>query len=1141
MTGLRQGPPPRPRRHPGPIRRDAAGRVLPTLLAWLLGLPLLLVLLAAAAWVLLDWDLLTGPLERRASAALGRPVDIGALDLRLLPRPQIVLQDLRIAEAEPAERPPLLHTESLGLVPDLDALLHGRLAAASVHLQRPRLRLGSGGVWPPTPSVDETDASAGMPAAGALERIGELRLSDARLLWHPADEPSPVELRIPALTVVPQGQAWLLDGRATYEDLPAVAFAGRLRHRRPGWLLTGFEASAGDLATLDGRLELTAERALRAEGRLRVHTREVQRLVDLVGDTAEVQVAGPIVAGRLDGDVGFVLRPLPIAGADAAAALDRLRLSGGELRYRSGAADTDLRLRPDRSADAGGAAVRLAVDGQLRGQPLHGRLTLDPPAQLLNAAADYRLALKLRSRSLEARAATTLGRLRGGDGPSLDARLTFEDAGDLAAWLPVDLPRLPAGRLAGALSAADGTWRLQGLEAELGRSRLQGSLRVTPGEPPRLTADLEAPRLDLTELTAGLGDREDAPGPDIPGLLGLVDAELELNAAQVKVPESPPLEGLGLAVSLRDRLVEVSRLDFAVRGGQVAAQARLNGRQRPLAGGMQVDFERLSIPPRWRPPAWRRGAFGRLSGQLGLEATERQATLPDQRLHLPWLGRLQLDARARLSTADAATTVDLELRSEDSAGGAQRTLASASGQWHGERLEASFEGDRLLDLRDRAAPYSLRLDLGFAGSRIRLAGSVTRPLAMTGLDLDVLLEGSNPQRLYRLFGVPLPSLPPYRLEGRLALEDARWTLEDLSGRVGDSDLRGSLALDLTEAAPTLRGELRSRSLDFDDLAGLVGLPADEALDERAAPPREAADADADVLPETRFAFERLRGAAARLHYRAEEVEAGGLPLDRLEIEMHLEDGQMAFEPLDFGVGDGRVRSRLELDARGATLEGVLETEVRGVNLRRALRSLPLADESQGRVGGQGKLWLRGRSTAELLASADGGFNLLMTGGRLDAGLVERAGLDLGETVLAELFDRSAVPIDCAYVDLQFRAGRMQLAEAVIDSTDTLFELEGSVDFTAEHLDIVIHPYPKDVSLPTARTPLHLQGPFGDPRITIESGDLVARTLASVGLGALTGPVGALLPLLETGTGGESVYCEGLVGQLDQAQRDGDAS
>jgi uncharacterized protein involved in outer membrane biogenesis len=1108
----------------------------------------LLLLLPVASLALLDWGLLTGPLERRAGAALGRPVEIGAVDLRLLPRPMLVLEGVRIARSEATAAPALLDGDSLTLVPDLNALLHGRLVAASAHLDGPRLALTPGDeLWRRPQPAEGTDAAAGMPAAGVLERIERLRLSDARLQWRTPDSAPPVELRVPALSIDREGQAWRLDGRAAYQDLPTIGFTGRLANRASSWSLSGFEATAVGGIVLDGRLELTADRALRGEGRLKVQALELQRLVDLVGGAAHRRFGAAALDGRLDGGIGFVLEPLPITGIGAAAALDRLQLGDGELHYRSPTADTDLRLRPKRSAAQGAdERLRVALDGQLRGHPLHGSLTLDPPAELFDAADDYRLALRLRARGLEAQADTTLARLRTGDGPSLNARLAFEDADDLATWLPVGLPTLPAGRLAGTLSVADGAWRLNGLKAQLGGSRLHGSLRIVPGERPHLTADLEAPQLDLGELAGGLDGGEDARGPDLQRLLGVVDAELELDAATVRLPESPPLERLRLVASLHERLVEVGRLDFAVRGGEVTAQASLDGRRRPLAGSVQVDFDGLSIPPRWRPPALRQGEFGRLSGRIVLEAAERPVTLPDQNLLLPSLGRLQLAARARLSTADAATTVDIELRSEDPAEGTRRTLASASGQWRGEHLEASFAGDRLLNVRDRTTPYALRLDLRFADSRIRLTGSVTRPLAMTGLDLDVLLEGSNPQRLYRLFGVPLPSLPPYRLAGRLALKDARWTLEGLSGWVGDSDLSGRLSLDLGAATPMLRADLRSQSLDFDDLGGLVGLPAAAAADNGGAQPayggggadEDVSKNEAEVLPETRFAFERLRGAAAQLHYRAEEVDAGGLPLDRLEVELRLDDGQMAFEPLDFGIGDGKVRSRLDIDAREAVLKGVLETEVRGVNLRRALRRLPLADESQGRVGGQGKLWLRGRSTAELLSSADGGLNLLMTGGSLDAGLVERAGLDLGETVLAELFDRPAVPIDCAYADLQFRAGRMQLAQAVIDSADTLFELEGSVDFNAEDLNIVIHPYPKDVSLPTARSPLRIQGPFADARLSIGGTGLVTRTLAALGLGAIAGPVAALLPLVETGGGGESVYCEGLVGQLDQAQRAG---
>jgi uncharacterized protein involved in outer membrane biogenesis len=49
-----------------------------------------------------------------------------------------------------------------------------------------------------------------------------------------------------------------------------------------------------------------------------------------------------------------------------------------------------------------------------------------------------------------------------------------------------------------------------------------------------------------------------------------------------------------------------------------------------------------------------------------------------------------------------------------------------------------------------------------------------------------------------------------------------WRVNDLTGRVGDSDLSGQFSVDTGKARPFLKADLRTNSLDFDDLGALFG-------------------------------------------------------------------------------------------------------------------------------------------------------------------------------------------------------------------------------------------------------------------------------------------------------------------------------
>ena len=49
-----------------------------------------------------------------------------------------------------------------------------------------------------------------------------------------------------------------------------------------------------------------------------------------------------------------------------------------------------------------------------------------------------------------------------------------------------------------------------------------------------------------------------------------------------------------------------------------------------------------------------------------------------------------------------------------------------------------------------------------------------------------------------------------------------WSFSNFSGRVGDSDLSGTIRVDTGPKRPVMKADLVSNLLDFDDLAGFIG-------------------------------------------------------------------------------------------------------------------------------------------------------------------------------------------------------------------------------------------------------------------------------------------------------------------------------
>ena len=550
---------------------------------------------------------------------------------------------------------------------------------------------------------------------------------------------------------------------------------------------------------------------------------------------------------------------------------------------------------------------------------------------------------------------------------------------------------------------------------------------------------------------------------------------------------------------------------------QMQAELAPGATDQPWRGAVRSRIKRLDLGKVLQPFVETNHPFGVLSGDLNLVATGVDHTQAAPDIAMPFLGRLAIK-KSRLAYRDQARHIDVEASIEmtNLDNQSQAVRIDAQGTYQQEPFTLRFQGDPLLNLRDTDKPYALDASITVAQTEAHAKGRVFNPLTLPRVDMHLTMAGPNPKRLSPLLGLPLPPLPPYKLRGQLVNQEQMWTLSNFTGQVGDSELSGDMRIKLGGERPFAQAELDSRRLDFDDLAPLIGKAPEAEGGETASAEqkREQVEEDASptVLPKKPINFDNLRRLDAAIKLRSQHIKTV-LPLDNLTTEITIEAGRLTLKPLDFGVASGKVRSRIELDTRTQPPKANIDVEIRHVSLKDIVAHFDIADESAGIIGGQAKMWLQGDSVADMLASADGGLLLLMTGGHFDDLLVELAGLDFGETLAALFGDQEEkFAINCAFADIHAKQGVAQLKTFVVDTDDTLFLGDGAIDFTQEGMDLIIDPKPKDLSLFSARAPLHIQGTFAEPRIRPGASALI-RGAASLAMLPVA-PLAALIPLLD---------------------------
>ncbi|MFP3615900.1 AsmA family protein, partial [Paraburkholderia sp. SIMBA_050] len=96
-------------------------------------------------------------------------------------------------------------------------------------------------------------------------------------------------------------------------------------------------------------------------------------------------------------------------------------------------------------------------------------------------------------------------------------------------------------------------------------------------------------------------------------------------------------------------------------------------------------------------------------------------------------------------------------------------------------------------------------------TRAVIEGTLTNPAHLGALDVNLMLSGDNMAKLYALTGIVLPSTPPYETRGRLVATlkkgASSYTYRDFTGKVGGSDLGGTLTFAQRSPRPLLSGEL----------------------------------------------------------------------------------------------------------------------------------------------------------------------------------------------------------------------------------------------------------------------------------------------------------------------------------------------
>jgi len=464
---------------------------------------------------------------------------------------------------------------------------------------------------------------------------------------------------------------------------------------------------------------------------------------------------------------------------------------------------------------------------------------------------------------------------------------------------------------------------------------------------------------------------------------------------------------------------------------------------------------------------------------------------PTDRTEAPTIGHLIIDD-GTISYIDQVRHLSLQGKINIASGAAaeaEQVHLSMKGTIEDKPLTVNFTGGSVMMLRTSKTPYPLDLKLTYGQTKLSVAGRIADPFKFEGADVKLQLQGPDLAEVFPLLGIPAPPTPPYSLAGNLERTGDVFKMTNLTGKVGKSDLAGSISIDGHAKKSVLKADLTSNNLSFDDLGPLVGVPPSSKNGDVASAQqqqqKQSMDQQQNLLPDKPMNVELLQKMDMDVSLDAKHVTAAPyLPVKALLAHVVITDGNATVDPLKITVAGGTLAGNIGLDSRPENPIVAANLTFQNFDLKEFFRDSKYFTTTDGKVFGRIILKGNGRSLAEVFGTANGSAALAMTGGSISGLLIDLAGLDIGHALILYITEDQRLPIRCAMGKLNFHNGTATFDKTRMDTTRSVLYVDGNTQLNSQAINMKISADAKKFSLLDLEAPVVFKGKIRSPDISI---------------------------------------------------------
>lgn len=444
-------------------------------------------------------------------------------------------------------------------------------------------------------------------------------------------------------------------------------------------------------------------------------------------------------------------------------------------------------------------------------------------------------------------------------------------------------------------------------------------------------------------------------------------------------------------------------------------------------------------------------------------------------------------------------------------------------------LDMKFSGKvgrEPLDLRLQISPLEafikgldkamFLLEVNVANTDVRLDGNIKLPVSSKTLEMNVAVAGQRLDQWNSLLVSDLPPYGPYKLTGNLGLTPKGFHVADFEGLLGESDLGGTIDINMSKQRPVWTMNLVSNKLQINDfiVEGYTLIPGKT----------KTAVENIPASKPDKSAKEKERELSQKLDQRLGET----LEVDQWDIDVSVEsrnvfsgkdrlgDGKIVLssradsydQSIQLDTPGGRIDSDMGLKLVDDGIRGHIKLDMDKFDFGILLRRIDPETKSGGLLSTRVDLQLAGNNFTDRFDRASGVIDFAIWPQHISSGDIDIWSYNIFQAVTSSVSSADS-KVNCAVGILNVEEGQLNEEFLAVDTTKVWLHGNIDINYPNETIELTLVPRPKKPKIGGIETPIYLKGNlkdnFGMSDLKVKKSDLV-KTFASIILSPLHVPM-----------------------------------